>query len=82
MLRSCIKSYLVVFCLFTILFLCTIDLQIAFSLFDRDGDGVISSKELQQVFQNLDFDLTSHQVQAMIQSVDTDGEKTSYAPKP
>ena len=52
----------------------TVDLQLAFALFDRDGDGVISQQELQQVLTSLDLDVSSKQVQAMIHSVDLDGE--------
>ena len=47
----------------------------AFSTFDRDGDGVITSRELRQVLVHLGFDADSREVDHMIRKVDLDGKK-------
>ena len=46
----------------------------AFQLFDKDGDGRITSKELGTVMKSLDQNPTESELQDMINEVDTDGE--------
>ena len=46
----------------------------AFSVFDVDGDGTISTEELGNVMKSLGQNLTDEEVQTMIREIDTDGE--------
>ncbi|XP_023341924.1 calmodulin [Eurytemora carolleeae] len=52
------------------------EMKNAFSLFDRDGDGTISTKELASVFKSLGAQASEQQLQAMIRAADTDGSGT------
>jgi len=45
----------------------------AFSLFDKDGDGTISGKELEAVMTALGEPIDKASIDLMIASVDTDG---------
>ena len=45
----------------------------AFSVFDENGDGTISTEELGHVMKALGQDLTEEEVQAMITEIDADG---------
>ena len=49
------------------------ELRMAFALFDQDGDGSITSKELVGVMTSLGVDTSTNQVKAMIRKVDLDG---------
>jgi len=48
----------------------------AFSLFDKDGDGTVTTKELGTVFRSLGQNPTAAELQDMINGVDADGNGT------
>ena len=58
------------------------ELKEAFSLFDKDGDGTISSKELGTVMRSLGQNPTEEQLLDMINEVDADGESTCLQSNP
>jgi calmodulin len=53
----------------------------AFALFDKDGDGSITSKELGTVMRSLGQNPTEPELQDMINEVDTDGNGTIDFPE-
>ncbi|XP_069110890.1 uncharacterized protein [Argopecten irradians] len=53
----------------------------AFSLFDKDGDGTITSKELGTVMRSLGQHPTESDLKDMINEVDTDGSGTIDFPE-
>lgn len=53
----------------------------AFSLFDKDGDGFITTKELGTVMRSLGRNPTEAEVQDMINEVDADGNGTIDFPE-
>lgn len=57
-------------------FICSIffsEFKEAFSLFDKDGDGTITTKELGTVMRSLGQNPTEAELQDMINEVDADG---------
>lgn len=50
------------------------ELRVAFAMFDKDGDGSVTSKELLMVMQSLGIDTNTEQVRQMIRKVDLDGK--------
>ncbi|XP_072013440.1 calmodulin-like [Amphiura filiformis] len=52
------------------------DFQEAFSLFDKDGDGIITTKELGTVMRSLGQNPTESELQELIDEVDADGNGT------
>ena len=53
-----------------------VEFKEAFSLFDKNGDGFISSKELGIVMRSLGQNPTEAELQDMINQVDFDGKST------
>lgn len=49
------------------------NLRRAFSLFDRDGDGVISKREFRQGWLTLGLELTFEEIDDLMKLVDSDG---------
>lgn len=52
------------------------ELRATFALFDKDGDGCITSSELQEVTKSLRQTFSKDDVKGMIQQVDVDGNGT------
>lgn len=57
-----------------ITFLFCTEFKEAFSLFDKDGDGTITTKELGTVMRSLGQNPTEAELQDMINEVDADGK--------
>ena len=57
------------------LFLSFLEFKEAFSLFDKDGDGTVTTKELGTVMRSLGQNPTEAELQDMINEVDADGKK-------
>ncbi|KAL1457265.1 hypothetical protein MTO96_027705 [Rhipicephalus appendiculatus] len=58
----------------------TVEIREAFALFDKDGNGVISTKELGKVMRALGQYPTEAELKEMIAEVDTDGNGTVEFP--
>ena len=61
---------------FTTLVEIAAELREAFALFDKDGDGCITSAELLTVMKSLGQATTDRETKEMIQRVDKDGRQT------
>jgi len=59
--------------------LCVAEFREAFSLFDKNRDGTISSAELGTVMRSLGQNPTENELQDMINEIDVDGT-TNYSP--
>ena len=55
------------------MFVHLLEFKEAFSLFDKDGDGTITTKELGTVMRSLGQNPTEAELQDMINEVDADG---------
>jgi calmodulin len=53
------------------------DFKEAFDMFDKDGDGTITTKELDTVMRSLGQNPTENEVKEMVKKVDKDGKKPS-----
>jgi len=53
--------------------MCDIELRVAFSMFDKDGDGHISVQEVHDTLKSLGFPVELSRVKLMVKHVDTDG---------
>ena len=51
------------------------ELQEAFRLFDKDGNGLISFEELRHVMKNLGENLTDSEIGEMMNEADSDGDR-------
>merc|ERR1712039_986316 len=57
------------------------EFKLAFSVFDKDGDGTITTKELGTVMRSLGQNPTEAELQDMINEVDADGNGTIDFPE-
>ncbi|XP_052103934.1 neo-calmodulin-like isoform X1 [Mytilus californianus] len=57
------------------------DFKEVFELFDKDGDGTITIKELDTVMRSLGQNPTENEVKEMVQKVDKDGNGTIEFPE-
>lgn len=64
-----------------VLLLMCAEFKEAFSLFDKDGDGTITTKELGTVMRSLGQNPTEAELQDMINEVDADGQLFSLSHK-
>ncbi|KAI0219184.1 putative calmodulin-like protein 2 [Lamellibrachia satsuma] len=51
----------------------TSDVKVAFAMFDKDGDGVITCSEVLQVMVSLGIDVDSDEVKEIVRKIDLDG---------
>jgi Ca2+-binding EF-hand superfamily protein len=49
------------------------ELRLAFSMFDKDGDGQISAQEVRETMESLGIHVEPSQVKMMVKKVDTNG---------
>ena len=51
-------------------------MKVAFAMFDKDGDGVITCSEVLQVMVSLGIDVDSDEVKEIVRKIDLDGRNT------
>uniref|UniRef100_A0AAR2KEJ0 Calmodulin n=1 Tax=Pygocentrus nattereri TaxID=42514 RepID=A0AAR2KEJ0_PYGNA len=68
-------------CVYALGSVCSPEFKEAFSLFDKDGDGTITTKELGTVMRSLGQNPTEAELQDMINEVDADGNGTIDFPE-
>ena len=59
---------------YRLIFLCTEELEAAFALFDKDGNGTISFNEFKAAMKKSDPSLSKEQIEGMLKQADIDGE--------
>ena len=59
----------------------TSEYQSAFKMFDKDGDGTITTSELGTVMRSLGQNLTKQELEDMVNEVDVDGRIWKYTVK-
>lgn len=52
------------------------ELKEAFRLYDKEGNGYITTKTLKEILKELDDNLTNDELDMMITEIDTDGSGT------
>ena len=62
-----------------LIYVLILEFKEAFSLFDKDGDGTITTKELGTVMRSLGQNPTEAELQDMINEVDADGKMILHA---
>ena len=70
---TCIPTYTVDMMFTMLIYVVYVEFEEAFRLFDKDGDGKITAKELGIVMRGLDQNPTETELSDMINEVDTDG---------
>ena len=65
-----LDTFLVAMCVVVIV----VEIYEAFNIFDKDGDGKVSSRELGTVMRSLGQNPTERELADMIHEVDKDGE--------
>ena len=53
-------------------------MAVAFAMFDKDGDGVITCSEVLQVMVSLGIDVDSSEVKGIVRKIDLDGKFFNY----
>ena len=54
-------------------------MKVAFAMFDKDGDGVITCAEVLQVMVSLGIDVDSDEVKEIVRKIDLDGMYTQFS---
>ena len=54
-------------------------MKVAFAMFDKDGDGVITCAEVLQVMVSLGIDVDSDEVKEIVRKIDLDGMYTRFS---
>ena len=56
-----------------VIIIVVVDVKVAFAMFDKDGDGVITCREVLQVMVSLGIDVDSSEVKEIVRKIDLDG---------
>ncbi len=74
-MQICLQDYCISMCHTNLIYVCTfVELKEAFEVFDKDGDGTISGRELGTVMRSLGQNPSEAALQDMISEVDIDGK--------